>query len=65
MPRRARPSTEELARFREWCQGHSESRVYTLHGLPVACPAESQFEIRGRHGDCIVLNDEVLMVLVI
>ena len=51
--------------FFEWCLDHSESRVYTLHGLPVACPAESQFEIRGRHGDCIVLNDEVLMVLVI
>jgi len=25
----------------------------------------AQFEIRCRHGDCIVLNDEVLMVLVI
>ena len=32
----------------------------------MACPAESQFEMRCRHGDCIVLNDdEVLMVLVI
>jgi len=34
MPRRARLSPEELVVFCEWCLSHSESRVYTLHGLP-------------------------------
>jgi len=34
MPRRARLSPEELVVFCEWYLDHSESRVYTLHGLP-------------------------------
>ena len=65
-PRRARLSPEELVVFCEWCLDHSESRVYARQDLPAACPAESQFEMRCRHGDCIVLNDDkVPMVLVI
>jgi len=64
MPRRARLTPEELAVFCEWCQGHSESQVYTLQDLPPGSPLETQFEIRCRHGDCFMLNDEVLMVLI-
>ena len=61
-----RLSPEEHAFFCDWCLDHSESRVYARQDLPAACPAASQFEMRCRHGDCIVLNDdEVLMVLVI